>query len=251
MPSPIPKTRRRALASLGNFLPNFRATWPDSSDCPRTPSSGGSGSMKAAERWKEWITQTQTHTKKAGQFIWSKEVCGPHDWSINLMAPSTQISIPLLLSTFLPVVAAMPPQWKGLINGTVIYLALGVIAMFFVVCISKPNKPWDILPLSFHAPPEKDCVSFFGTNEQKYEIWIVMGMAHACSGTPFYACCVNRCSSSCSVASLIFEIGSTMIIFCFVFFMHFWLFWWKWNCLQVKARPPGPWVCPIHGLALL
>jgi hypothetical protein len=57
------------------------------------------------------------------------------------MAPSTQISIPLLLSTFLPVVAAMPPQWKGLINGTVIYLALGVIAMFFVVCISKPNKP--------------------------------------------------------------------------------------------------------------
>jgi hypothetical protein len=56
------------------------------------------------------------------------------------MAPS-QISIPLLLSTFLPVVAAMTPQWKGLINGTVIYLALGVIAMFFVVCISKPNKP--------------------------------------------------------------------------------------------------------------
>lgn len=46
-----------------------------------------------------------------------------------------------LLMALLPVVDAMTPQWKGLINGTVIYIALGIIAMFFVVCISKPNKP--------------------------------------------------------------------------------------------------------------
>jgi hypothetical protein len=46
-----------------------------------------------------------------------------------------------LVLSFLPLVAAMTPQWRGLINGTVIYVALGVIAMFFVVCISKPNKP--------------------------------------------------------------------------------------------------------------
>ncbi|EKX40566.1 hypothetical protein GUITHDRAFT_113352 [Guillardia theta CCMP2712] len=35
----------------------------------------------------------------------------------------------------------MTPQWRGLVNGTVIYIALGIVALCFVVCISKPNKP--------------------------------------------------------------------------------------------------------------
>eukprot|EP00283_Hemiselmis_rufescens_P010043 CAMPEP_0173434270 /NCGR_PEP_ID=MMETSP1357-20121228/12408_1 /TAXON_ID=77926 /ORGANISM="Hemiselmis rufescens, Strain PCC563" /LENGTH=90 /DNA_ID=CAMNT_0014399091 /DNA_START=93 /DNA_END=365 /DNA_ORIENTATION=- len=35
----------------------------------------------------------------------------------------------------------MTPQWRGLINGTVVYIALGVVAMFFVVCVSRPAKP--------------------------------------------------------------------------------------------------------------
>ena len=47
----------------------------------------------------------------------------------------------VLLLALLPVVAAMTPQWRGLVNGTVIYIAFGVFGLFFVVCISKPNKP--------------------------------------------------------------------------------------------------------------
>ena len=58
----------------------------------------------------------------------------------------TMVSVPSpqqlgLILAFLPVAAAMQPQWRGLVNGTVIYLALGTFALFFVVCISKPNKP--------------------------------------------------------------------------------------------------------------
>mmetsp|Transcript_30968 Transcript_30968/g.60504 ORF Transcript_30968/g.60504 Transcript_30968/m.60504 type:complete len:104 (-) Transcript_30968:171-482(-) len=47
----------------------------------------------------------------------------------------------LLLVSLVEGVAAMSPQWSGLINGTVVYIALGIVAMFFVVCISKPAKP--------------------------------------------------------------------------------------------------------------
>ncbi|KAJ1487011.1 ATP synthase subunit H-domain-containing protein [Baffinella frigidus] len=47
----------------------------------------------------------------------------------------------VLLLALLPVVAAMTPQWRGLVNGSVIYIAFGVFGLFFVVCISKPNKP--------------------------------------------------------------------------------------------------------------
>jgi hypothetical protein len=46
-----------------------------------------------------------------------------------------------LVLTLLPIVAALTPQWRGLINGTVIYIVFGCIALCFFVCISKSNRP--------------------------------------------------------------------------------------------------------------
>jgi hypothetical protein len=35
----------------------------------------------------------------------------------------------------------MTPQWRGLINGTIIYIVLGVVAGFCQMFVSKNNKP--------------------------------------------------------------------------------------------------------------
>lgn len=35
----------------------------------------------------------------------------------------------------------MTPQWRGLINGTIIYIVLGVVAMVCQMFISSVNKP--------------------------------------------------------------------------------------------------------------
>mmetsp|Transcript_26339 Transcript_26339/g.41207 ORF Transcript_26339/g.41207 Transcript_26339/m.41207 type:complete len:111 (+) Transcript_26339:1-333(+) len=47
----------------------------------------------------------------------------------------------LVLAAMVPAAAAMSPQWRGLVNGTAMYIALGIIAASFVVCVSKSNKP--------------------------------------------------------------------------------------------------------------
>ncbi len=37
--------------------------------------------------------------------------------------------------------AIMTPQWRGLVNGTVVYILFGVIAMVCQMFISNVNKP--------------------------------------------------------------------------------------------------------------
>lgn len=62
----------------------------------------------------------------------------------TVLNPATHMNTSLFLSlvlTFLPIVSALTPQWRGLINGTVIYLGLGLVALCFFVCISKTNRP--------------------------------------------------------------------------------------------------------------
>jgi hypothetical protein len=51
-----------------------------------------------------------------------------------MLALSSQFSIGDLWS--------MTPQWRGLFNGSVIYLVLGVVALACSTFISKTNKPW-------------------------------------------------------------------------------------------------------------
>ena len=48
---------------------------------------------------------------------------------------------PLRLVVCLASTGIMTPQWRGLVNGTIIYIVLGVIAFFLKMMVSKPNQP--------------------------------------------------------------------------------------------------------------
>lgn len=67
---------------------------------------------------------------------------------VDLINTTMNASLVLLLA-FLPLAAAMTPQWTGLVNGTLIYFVLGAIAMCFVICVTKQAKPCVALP---HIP---------------------------------------------------------------------------------------------------
>ncbi len=70
--------------------------------------------------------------------------CGAARASETVLNPATHMNQSLRLAlvlALLPIVAALTPQWRGLINGTVIYIVFGCIALCFFVCISKSNRP--------------------------------------------------------------------------------------------------------------